>query len=345
MADQYDVAQRVDPTGHPAVVAWSRVGAGSPPGEVRVLKERSKGLRKSAVYWLKGAGPRGEPVVAKLAKRERAALEALVYGEVLPDTSVSAPHLYGTVEDHDGWTWVFLEHVVGERYSVHRPDHRRAAAAWAARLHAGAMTAPARHRLPDRGLDMFRTWARRGRHALAAAVGYPTITSEEARTAEALHETIDLLDREWDEVSGACSQLPSTVIHGDLVRKNLLVCRHGGEARVVAFDWECAGWGSPALDLADGGSRGEVSQRLAVSPCLETYRTELRARGHDVEREVVARCAALGTALRCVSGILWSALGLDASWVHQPMADMAVYRGVLEESMAAAGIGGRRGCA
>jgi hypothetical protein len=47
-----------DTQAHAAAVAWRAVGAGGRPHEIRILKERSKGLRKSAVYWLAGASTR-----------------------------------------------------------------------------------------------------------------------------------------------------------------------------------------------------------------------------------------------------------------------------------------------
>jgi hypothetical protein len=80
MTDRPDVAQVFagEVGAHPAVVAWSALGAGPAPTEVRVLKERTKGIRKSAVYWLRDAGPRGGAVVAQLARRDAVAVEALI---------------------------------------------------------------------------------------------------------------------------------------------------------------------------------------------------------------------------------------------------------------------------
>lgn len=341
MSDRPDVAQVIagDVGAHPAVVAWSALGAGPAPTEVRVLKERSKGIRKSAVYWLRDADPRGGAVIAKLARRHAAAVETLIYGEVLPQTSVDAPRFHGAIEQNEAWSWLFLEHIDGERYTPRRADHRRAAAAWLAELHSAAARPAWRRRLPDRGTDHFRVWVRSGRDAMAVGPHHAAMTSEEARTAKALHGLLDALDRDWGEVSRTAAQLPATVVHGDLVRKNLFVRRRQGTVGVVALDWEKAGWGAPALDLAYGDGADANATRFAASPCLDTYREVLRARGLDVERKVLDRCAAIGSALRCVSGIAWSALGLSADWVHRPMIDIAVFARRLEQSMAAAGIG------
>jgi aminoglycoside phosphotransferase (APT) family kinase protein len=256
---------------------------------------------------------------------------------VLAHTSVEAPHFYGTVEDSGAWTWMFVEHIAGERYTPHRADHRRAAAKWVADLHVATMESASPQRLPDRGPGHLREWVRRGRDAMATVAGYPAATRDELRTAEALRSTLDALDSDWSEVARAAGQLPRTLVHGDLVRKNLVVRRDRG---VVAFDWEKAGWGTPALDLAYGDG-GDVSERFAASPCLDTYRSVLSVHGLEVERDVVAQCAAIGTALRCVFGIGWSAVSLNDRWVHYPMAYMAAYAPVLERAMAAAGIGGR----
>jgi aminoglycoside phosphotransferase (APT) family kinase protein len=340
MVDQLDVAKALldGIDDHPAVLAWARTGAGPAPSEIRILKERSKGIRKSAVYWLRGAGPDGSAVIAKLARRDAAALETLLYRDLLPHTRVGAPRFHGAVDAGEVFTWLFLEHIDGERYTPRRVEHRVAAGTWLGELHAAALEAGRDERLPDRGPDHFLTWVLEARDAMAAAVGYPDMTRDETRVAEQLRKSLDELAARWDEVVRTAALLPSTLVHGDLVRKNLVVRRRAGAFGVVALDWEKGGWGAPALDLA----YGEESKSFAANPCLEAYGRALEARGRRVDPEAIRRSAAIGTALRCVSAIVWTAAELSAAWVHRPMAYMTVYGRWLAAVMADAGIGGRR---
>ena len=339
MPSQLDVAQAIVDgiDAHPAAIAWSRVGAGASPTEIRVLKERSGGTRKSAVYWLRGAGPGGGAVVAKLAKRDAVALETLVYGTLLPHLRLDAPQFHGSVDDGGPFAWIFLEHIAGERYTPRSAAHRRAAGAWLGELHATAARAMGPETLPDRGPGHFVTWVRLGRDAMVAAAGYPGLTEHETRVAEALCASLDHLTQNWDAVIGTAGLLPSTVVHGDLVRKNLVLRMRAGGLGLVAFDWEKAGWGAPALDLA----YCQESKAFAASPCLETYGRTLRAHRLIVDPEAVRRCAAIGTALRCVAGIVWKSASLSPDNLH-PMADMAVYGRWLEQAMGAASLGGPR---
>jgi len=336
MVDRVEVAEVISDhvAAHPAAIAWLAAGGQLPPLEIRVLKERSKGVRKSAVYWLRGAGPVGEGVIAKMSKRHAAALETRIYSEILPAIPVSAPTFHGALDEGGQFSWLFLEYVDGARYTPNRADHRRALGTWLAELHASAAGAD-RGALPDRGPSHFLAWVREGRAVLAAASEWPQLTNEEADLAERLCRSLDVLEECWGQVVAVASALPATLVHGDLVRKNIVVRDRAGAPAVVAFDWEKAGSGPPAVDLAQLPG----SHRLAADACLDAYHSVLQRRGIDVSHESVCRSGALGTVFRCVAGIFWSGLSLVPHWVHDPMLFMGIYESSLERAMAAAGIG------
>lgn len=336
MVDRVEVAEVISDgvAAHPAAIAWLASGGQLPPLEIRVLKERSKGVRKSAVYWLRGAGPVGETVIAKMSKRQAAALETLIYSEILPAIGVDAPVFHGALDEGGQFSWMFLEYVEGERYSTRRANHRRLVGGWLAELHA-ASSAATRGALPDRGPAHFLAWLREGRAKLAASSDWPQLTSDEAALAERLCRSLDVLEEYWEQVVALAGLLPPTLVHGDLVHKNIVVRDRAGAPAVAAFDWEKAGWGPPAIDLA----QLPESHRFAANACLDAYHSGLKRRGVDVPPEAVRRSAALGTVFRCVAGIFWSGLSLVPHWVHHPMMFMNLYHRWLEQAMAAARIG------
>ena len=318
---------------HAAAVAWRAVGAGGPPHEIRILKERSKGLRKSAVYWLAGAGPQGQHIVAKLAQRAIARHEALVYRSVLAPLRIATPRLHGVVEQNERFTWLFLDDAEGEPYDPLADAHRLAAGRWLATLHLGA----ARHTgtvLPDRSLESSIVSLRTGARAIDRIAGHPEFSADEHASLRRTRCALEVAEGRWAEVQALAAPLPVTIVHGDFVRKNLRVVGPPGAASLVAFDWERSGRGSAALDLA----QLEESRRFSANPCLEAYTEQLRTGGFDVPVAVVERAATVGTILRCLAGVEWTATSMSPQWLHDPTADLDVYGVWLERSLRALGL-------
>lgn len=335
MADEVAVAEivRTGLAAHPAVRAWRRLGTDAVPREVRILKERSKGIRKSAVYWLAGAAPGGASVVAKLAKRAAVTLEALIYRDALPGLPVDALRFYGLLDEGAPFVWLFLSDAEGEPYSPRRDEHRRAAARWLATLHASAVGLPQAAALPDRGPEHVLGQLRSGRTAIAGVVGHSGLGREQAAILVRLDELLEGLESRWDEVVADCDLLPRTLVHGDFVRKNLRVRRGDTKSVLLAFDWERAGWGTPAVDLAQLWQ----SERFSANACLDTYHATLGARGLEVDRGAVEVQAAAGTAFRCLAGIAWTGVSLSADWLHHPLSYLVTYARWLEDAVQAAG--------
>jgi aminoglycoside phosphotransferase (APT) family kinase protein len=294
---------------HPATRAWRRLRPEASPSEIRVLKEPAKGIKKSAVYWLGQAGPGGCSVIAKCSRRGNAEAEALVYDEFLGPLGVPAPAYHGMVDEGYPFCWLFMGYVPGRRYSPADPRHRRLGGSWIARLHDGAGSLSGTDRLPDRGMAHHLETLDAGRGAIAKHGDDPSLSGAEAFVLQRLPALLGEIRRSWSQLEEICSEIPPTLVHGDLVRKNLRVGAAGNGSGMVAFDWEKAGWGPPALDLAQ--SLG--SERFAANVCLDTYRSTRRLTPmptrEDIERQAVA-----GTVLRCLTAIYWTSRSLGPSW-------------------------------
>jgi aminoglycoside phosphotransferase (APT) family kinase protein len=293
---------------HPATRAWRQLWPKGVPSEIRVLKEPAKGIKKSAVYWLAKAGPEGRSVIAKYSRRTSAEAEALVYDEFLSPLGVPAPAYHGMVDEGDPFCWLFMGYVPGQLYSPADQQHRRLAGRWLARLHDDAASLPGADRLPDRGMARHLERLDTGRDAIAEHGDDPSLSRAEALVLQGLAALLDEVRCAWSKLEETCSELPQTLVHGDLVRKNLRIGAAGHGAGMVAFDWEKAGWGPPSLDLA----QSLLSERFAANACLDTYRS---ARGRArTPREAFERQATAGTVLRCLTAIYWTSLSLGPSW-------------------------------
>jgi aminoglycoside phosphotransferase (APT) family kinase protein len=297
---------------HPATRAWRQLRPHGIPSEIRVLKQRSKGMKTRGIYWLAEAGPGGRAVLAKLSLRAAVEVEALIYGEFLRHLGVGTPAFHGTVDDEGPLplSWLFMDYLSGDRYSSTSPSHRRLVGEWIAGLHEEAASVSRVARLPDRGMRHHLATLRRTRNAVVAHAGDPSLSRSEASGLRRLGAALSEIERGWDDVEAVCSEVPPTLVHGDLKRRNLRVGVLAGVPAVAVFDWETAGWGPPAVDLARSAcSRPE--RRLNV--CLDTYRSA-RSPGLTLTREEVERQAAAGTILRCLTAISWRALSLGPLW-------------------------------
>jgi Phosphotransferase enzyme family len=294
---------------HPATRAWRQLRRNGAPSEIGVLKEPAKGIKKSAVYRLAEAGPGGGTVIAKCALRDAAETEALVYGEFLSSLGMLAPAYHGMVDEGGPFCWLFLGYVPGRRYSPADPEDRRLAGRWLARLHGGAVSLPGPGRLPGRGIDHQLRKLEAGRAAIAAHGDDPSLSPAAASVLQRLAALLGEVRGSWRRLEEICVELPPTLVHGDLVRKNLRVGAAGTGPALLAFDWENAGWGPPALDLA----QSTLSERLAANACLDAYRFA-GGSSPPPAREDVERQATVGTVLRFVTASHWASLSLGPPW-------------------------------
>jgi hypothetical protein len=205
---------------------------------------------------VKDVGAAGLSASAAAAKPTRALdprREIAVYRALLRGSSVSAPRFYGAVEADDR-AWLFLERVPGEVLAdVGEPEAWQAAARWAAKLDGavGGRRDPALDRLLlHRDRDWHEHWIEAATAACKAA-GRDELASRLRRSAPALLARLDAL--------------PRAFVHGELYASNVIVQRQGSDpAGVKPVDWEMAGTGPFALDLAALLTGWEGEERRAM---------------------------------------------------------------------------------
>jgi hypothetical protein len=323
-------------TEHPAMSAWWKLRPGSAPAtRVDLLKGRARSAGRSA-YRLVGVGPNGSPVVAKRCRRPKALVERVVYTEFLPDVPLPALRYFGCVEEpHGSFCWLFLEDVGGQRYPPLRDELRRSAGQWLGRLHAGAVRVTASSRLPDLGPVRWLEQLRSAGERILAGYDNPALTDGDREVLGGTLRLLQALESRWSRVERFCQPMPRTLVHGDFVPKNIAVRPDRSGLVLLPFDWGQAGWGPPALDLAQAPP-GFL--RFAANADLEAYCEVVQGHWPGADVATVREWARLGTLVRSVMAMNWEARSLGFEWVADLIARMQFYGDVLRASMQSLGL-------
>lgn len=302
---------------HPAVVAWRRLWPELVPESVEELRARPS----SAIYALTGLGPHGSAVIAKRIPAPEAMIERTIYQEVLPDVPVSFPRFYGMTESGDGFCWLFTEDVGEERFSPASPTQRTLVAQWLGRLHSVAARLDAARRLPDRGPAHYLDHLRHGRETIGGSQDNPALSAEDRRLLKAVSAQCGALERAWCGIERFCADVPRTLVHGDFRSKNVRLRVIGTSTTLFPIDWETAGWGVPAPDLA--ASRG-------VTPVeqidLATYASIARDYWPRLDAAGLEELVVVGAVFRRLAAISWESLSLSSESPQRAVASMRVYR-------------------
>ena len=301
---------------HPAVVAWRRLWPELVPESVEELRERPS----SAIYALAGLGPRGSAVIAKRSRAPKAMIERTIYQEVLPYLPVSVPRFYGMTESGDGFCWLFTEYVGEDRFSPASATQRTLAAQWLGRLHSAAARLDAASRLPDRGPAHYLDHLRHGRETICRSLDNPAMSAEDRRILKAVSAQCDAVERAWGGIERLCAGVPRTLVHGDFRSKNVRLRVIGADTTLFAFDWEMAGWGVPAPDLAV--SRG-VTRVEQVD--LATYASIAHDYWPRVDAAALEELVVVGAVFRRLAAIGWESLSLSRESPQWVVANMRVY--------------------
>jgi hypothetical protein len=216
-----------------------------------------------------------------------------VYADVLPNLPLSSVRYYGSSPDADSeFRWLFLEDVSEDpEYRPQLEEHRSAAARWLGIMNSEAASLSAARHLPDRGPDHYRRLLESVLPALRTMVSQPALERTERGLLGATLRHCESLARYWDRLARACDLVPSTLVHGDFITKNVRVRREAGGLALLPFDWEKAGWGTPAEDI----SRVDLS----------TYRDVVRESWPHVGLSDLERVATVGTVFRCLVYLEW----------------------------------------
>lgn len=305
-----------DPREHPAARAWRRLGR-SDAGLTRV--ECLWQVKRSQVYRLRGIGPSGS-LVAKRTSRAIAAIELCIYQQALPRLPLRSLGFEGSLEEPDAW-WLFLEDAGSERAAG--PEARRLLTDWLAGLHTSAAGVAAELPLPDRGAAYHRERLREARGFLLGSLGNPILAPADRWVLRALAEGMLRLDASWGEIEALCARMPRTLVHGDLIPKNLHLRRTAGAAELLVLDWEMAGVGPVAVDLLDVDAARYAALVAKSWP--------------EVTPERVARWQRCGRLLRSIVATRWEGPQLATPWIERTMACLRIYRRELEESLSSLG--------
>jgi hypothetical protein len=224
--------------------------------------------------------------------------EIEVYLSLLAPAGLSAPYCHGAAVDPDlGRAWIFLERVDGEVLTdVGDLAAWRQAAAWAGRL--DTAVGPSAGRLCRHLLDRDERWHA---HWIGAAAAASAARGDEELSGRLRDAEPALLER--------LASMPRSFLHGELYPSNVLVAAGGrARCRIAPVDWELAGTGPFALDLAalvSGWGRDDrLSMCAAFHQSLSPTRRETTSL--DALSEAVSVCE-LALALQ------W--IGWSPAWV------------------------------
>jgi aminoglycoside phosphotransferase (APT) family kinase protein len=125
----------------------------------------------------------------------------------------------------------------------------------------------------------------------------------------------------WSQVETCCEAIPSTLVHGDFRPKNVHVRRDHDGSALLPMDWETAGWGGPAPDLA----------RVD----LQAYWTVVREYWPALDLPAVQRLANLGKLFCRLAAMNWESMSLKSDWLDGPMASIRVCHAKLSDAILA----------
>jgi len=287
---------------------------------------------KPAIYRLIFDEPGHVSVYAKHFLTSHRPVEPAMYQEILPGLPLGVPRCLGSRREDDGSTWLFLEEV-GDRGLHEHPDYPRLAARWLAQLH-GSAAADARPRtLPDAGPDRYLGHLRAGREGIRGNLGNRALTEADRAILSDLLERLDALESRWSEIEQTCEGLPETLVHGDFRPKNVRIAGPDAEPIVYGLDWEMAGWGIPAADLASAFDR---RMTLAVDP--NVYLEALRVWGSGLDDTAMRRLAILGRVFQALASTKWACSSLkfeSERHLSLPISQMRIYLGFLSDAVQA----------
>jgi aminoglycoside phosphotransferase (APT) family kinase protein len=183
--------------------------------------------------------------------------------------------------------WFFLEEAVGEDYSLDLPSHAQLVATWLGALHTTTIDSGLKHPLPAKPASHYFSRLCALHERLNERRGECPDSTKDAVRLKKTGEACRALKAAWPQIEEWASVLPMTLVHGDLAPENVKVraTPEGGE--VLAFDWEKAGYGNPAVD--------------AVRVDAETYWQAVRSSWPTVDRQKMEQALGCGAIFHTLS--------------------------------------------
>ncbi|QOV90178.1 phosphotransferase [Humisphaera borealis] len=314
-----------------ALTAWFQLQPTSSPTEAARLTDD---LDRD-VYRLAGAGPGGEPIIAKKCSCDEAAQERLAYTQILPNLRLEPTLRYfGDVPDSDGKCWMFVEDAGPGAYDMGSPRCRRIAGTWLGRFHASAMIVGKHPSLCERGTAWFESMLDECRSLVVDVQTAAFLTKDDRRALQEVRACCDRLATRREAIHAICAATPSTVTHGDLAGRNMRVRETLVGPTLVVFDWPDVAWGPPAIDLVISTDQTATD---TASPDLEAYCAAVSVAWPDVTRGRVETLAKVGELFWHVFALRLDAASIEPGYVERPISHMADYCNGIMGAMSALG--------
>ena len=303
--------------GHPALRAWNGLAARHGlPVTVEVWRER----KPTSIYRFLFEDGGAPPIFAKHCDAQSGAVQRRCLEDMLPRMPIAAPRYHGAHRDPDGTWWLFVEDAGREVYSVDDPEQRRLAGRWIGALHRHGAQLPGAVDLPPAGIQRFEAHLRSGQALIHRSFSNPALSDVDR---DLLREIVGLLDRvesRWAEFERALDGAPLTLVHGDFQPKNIRIGREAPTPSLFVFDWEMAGWGLPAVDLAPANGRD-----LRIQVDLDSYLAEVALVWPRADASAIEKQVALGHVLRRLAAVDWASHSLRferADYLSDPIASL-----------------------
>ncbi len=308
---------------HPAVLAWNTLRPrNAAPKAVQNLKVG----RRQGVFRLSGFSEGSPQVVAKRLGRKEAFREQVIHNRVLRHLPISHPGFIGLVEEPQSnlW-WIFLEDVTGENYSPKNREHRLLAGNWLGTMHALATTYLASVTLPDRSHEYYLRKMLIAYKMIDQCMSNSMLRKIDRQKLKSILTYFKDVQSIWSQIVKFCRGSPRTLVHGDLVVKNVQIVQTHEGYLLMPFDWgTTGGWSIPATDLAqnlDG----------TISPDLNSYRNAVNENGLYLTIDDVEIIARIGNLFRLIASINWESESLEFEWIGRSMENMRIYESELRD--------------
>jgi Ser/Thr protein kinase RdoA (MazF antagonist) len=162
------------------------------------------------------------------------------------------------------------------------------------------------------------------RHAARGHFDNPALQVGDRRTLRAVISTCELIESSWGRVEALCSDLPRTLVHGDLAENNLRLWREDAGPAIVAFDWEFSGFGVPAADVyqfAVGATRED----------LACYRSTIAEYARGIDEDELEALVLVGEGFRLLASVDWVTPHLRYPWPEKATTTLRRYERPLRE--------------
>jgi aminoglycoside phosphotransferase (APT) family kinase protein len=154
---------------------------------------------------------------------------------------------------------------------------------------------------------------------------HPELTPARHAVLDDIDSVGATLDGRWAEIDAFCAQMPQTLAHCDLVEKNIRITadRRGGLS-VFVYDWDTAGLGCPAPDLAMFHyNRHDDDVMAYLEPARQSW-------GYLDPRDM-KRMAHIGAVFRHIAALHWACKSLRLDRLERALKHIPTYTAGLRE--------------